>query len=117
MSAGIVRLGRAFAKLVFIHPKSVKGESIMATMLVQIKVKDYTEWKKVFDTGSEMRTSNGELSHQIYHDARDPNKVTALYRWDSLANAQKFAQSPELKAAMMQAGVQGPADVSFLNEA
>ena len=89
----------------------------MATMLVQIKVKDFTEWKKVFESGSGLRTSNGELSHQIYHEASDPNKVIAIYKWNSLANAQKFAQSPELKAAMMEAGVQGPPNVYFLNEA
>ena len=89
----------------------------MATMLVQIKVKDFTEWEKVFESGSGLRTSNGELSHQIYHEASDPNKVIAIYKWNSLANAQKFAQSPELKAAMMEAGVQGPPNVHFLNEA
>jgi heme-degrading monooxygenase HmoA len=90
---------------------------IMATMLVQLKVKDFAEWKKVFDSGSGLRTSNGELSHQIYQDASDPNNVTNIFKWDSLANAQKFAQSPELKAAMMEAGVQGPPNVYFLNEA
>ena len=89
----------------------------MATMLIQIKVKDFAEWKKVFDSGNGLRKSNGELSHQIYQDASDPNKLTTIYKWDSLANAQKFSQSPELKAAMMEAGVQGPPNVSFLNEA
>jgi len=89
----------------------------MATMLVQIKVKDFAEWKKVFESGSDLRTSNGELSHQIYNEASDPNKIIAIYKWNSLANAQKFAQSPELKAAMMEAGVQGPPNVYFLNEA
>lgn len=89
----------------------------MATMLVQIKVKDFAEWKKVFESGSDLRTSNGELSHQIYNEASDPSKIIAIYKWNSLANAQKFAQSPELKAAMMEAGVQGPPNVYFLNEA
>lgn len=88
----------------------------MATMMVQIMVKDFAGWKKVFDSGSDLRASNGELSHQIYQDANTPNKLTAIYKWNSLANAQKFAQSPELKAAMMEAGVQGPPSVYFLNE-
>ena len=88
----------------------------MATMLVQIKVKDFAAWKKVFDSGSDMRTSNGELSHKIYQDANDPNQVFALYQWDSAAKAQKFAQSPELKEMMMKAGVQGPSNVTFLKE-
>jgi quinol monooxygenase YgiN len=88
----------------------------MATMLIQIKVKDFAAWKKVFETGDGFRKSNGELSHQLYNDASDPNKITAIYKWNSLANAQKFAQSPELKALMMEAGVQGPPNVYFLNE-
>jgi len=89
----------------------------MATMLVQIKVKDFAAWKKVFDSGSDMRTSNGELSHQIFQDANDVNRITAVYHWNSLKNAQQFAQSNELKEAMMKAGVQGAPNVSFLNEA
>jgi heme-degrading monooxygenase HmoA len=89
----------------------------MARMLVQIQVKDFSAWKKGFEAGNELRSSNGEVSHQIYQDANDPNKVTAIYDWNSLDDARKFAQSPELKAAMMEAGVMGPPSVSFLNEA
>jgi quinol monooxygenase YgiN len=89
----------------------------MATMLIQLKVKNFAEWKKVFDSGAGLRTSNGELSHQIYCDANDPNMITAIYRWNYLANAQKFSQSPELRAAMEKAGVEGQPIVSFLNEA
>jgi quinol monooxygenase YgiN len=88
----------------------------MATMLIQHKVKSFAEWKKVFDSAVELRKSAGELSTQIYQDASDPNKVTVVNKWDSLANAQKFAHSPELKAAMEKAGVDGPPSVSFLNE-
>ena len=90
---------------------------IMASMLIQHKVKDFAAWKKVFDSVAAMRKSGGELSAQLFRDANDPNKVTVLNKWDSLANAQKFAQSPELKAAMEKAGVDGPPTVTFLNEA
>ncbi|MGD0005277.1 MAG: antibiotic biosynthesis monooxygenase [Anaerolineaceae bacterium] len=89
----------------------------MASMLIQHQVKDYAAWKKVFDSAIEMRTSSGELSAQVYRDASDPNKVTTINKWNSLANAQKFAHSPELKAAMEKAGVVGAPNVSFLNEA
>ena len=88
----------------------------MASMLIQHQVKDYAAWKKVFDSAIEMRTSNGEISAQVYRDASDPNKVTTINKWNSLANAQKFAHSPELKAAMEKAGVVGAPNVSFLNE-
>ena len=89
---------------------------IMASMLVQHQVKDFTEWKRVYDSVADLRSSNGELSDRIYRDATDPNKLTIIFKWDSLANAQKYAQSPELKAAMEKAGVEGPPNVSFLNE-
>ena len=89
----------------------------MASMMVQHSVKDFTEWKKVYDSFANLRTSNGELSNQVYHDVSNPNKVTVIQKWKSLDHAQKFARSPELKAAMEKAGVEGGPTVSFLNEA
>ena len=86
-------------------------------MLIQHKVKDFAEWKKVFDSAASMRTSGGELSAQIFRDASDPNSITTINKWNSLENAQKFAHSPELKAAMEKAGVVGAPNVYFLNEA
>jgi len=89
----------------------------MVNMLIQLKVKDFAEWKKVFDSVAGLRRSSGELSEQIFRDASDPNNVTTITKWNSLENAQKFSQSPELKAAMEKAGVAGPPSVHFLNEA
>jgi len=40
-----------------------------------------------------------------------------LFKWDTMANAQKFAQSAELRAAMEKAGVEGMPVITFLNEA
>jgi quinol monooxygenase YgiN len=89
----------------------------MASILIQHKVKDFAEWKKVFDSAVGMRSANGEISAQVFRDASDPNSLTIINKWDSLENAQKFAHSPELKAAMEKAGVAGPPTVLFLNEA
>jgi len=89
----------------------------MASMLVQHQVKDFAEWKRVYDSVADLRSSNGELSDRIYRDASDPNKLTIMFKWDSLENAQKYASSPELKAAMEKAGVNGPPNINFLNEA
>jgi antibiotic biosynthesis monooxygenase (ABM) superfamily enzyme len=88
----------------------------MASMLIQHQVKDYTEWKRVYDSVADMCSTNGELSDRIYRDESDPNKLTVMFKWDTLANARKYAQSPELKAAMENAGVEGPPNISFLNE-
>ena len=89
----------------------------MASILIQHKVKDFAAWKKVFDSSADMRTSGGEISAQVYRDASDPNMLTVINTWNSMANAQKFAQSPDLKAAMEKAGVVGAPAVYFLNEA
>ncbi len=89
----------------------------MTSMLVQHKVKDFTEWKKAYDSVADLRASNGELSDKIYRDVSDPNRLTVIFEWDSLARAQKYASSPELKAAMEKAGVEGPPNIYFLNEA
>ena len=89
----------------------------MASMLVHHQVKSFAEWKKVFDSVADLRTRNGELSSHVYRSESDPNDITAIFKWDSLANAHKYAQSPELKAAMEKAGVEGQPSISFLNEA
>ena len=89
----------------------------MAGMLIQHTVKDYAEWKKVFDANAALRTSSGELSYQIYRDSTDTNKLIIINKWNSIENAQKFAHSPELKAAMEKAGVEGRPTITFLNEA
>jgi len=97
--------------------KLPKGELIMASMLAQHHVKDFSAWKKVYDSEAGFRHSSGELSDQIFRDASDLNKITLLFKWDSLVKAQKFAQSAELKTAMEKAGVEGAPVISFLNEA
>jgi heme-degrading monooxygenase HmoA len=89
----------------------------MANMMVQFQVKDFAAWKKVFDDNSQMRTSSGEISHQVYHDANDPSSVTTLFKWDSQEKAQKFSQSTQLREAQMQSGVLGMPTVHFLDEA
>ncbi len=89
----------------------------MASMLIQHKVVDFEAWKKVFNSFKVLRVSNGEISNQIFRDASDPNQLTVINKWDSMANMQKFANSPELKAAMEKAGVVGKPNIFFLNEA
>jgi len=86
-------------------------------MLARAKVKDFQAWKKVYDEGADLRASFGGGADQVFQDASDPNTYIAIIKWDALENAQKFSQSPELKASMEKAGVVGPPTVYFLNEA
>ena len=88
----------------------------MSFMLVHHKVKDFKAWKEVYDSLADLRTSNGELFDKIYREPGDSNSLTLMFKWDSLENARRYAQSPELKAAMQKAGVEGPPDIYFLEE-
>ena len=70
----------------------------------------------MFDSVADLRKRNGETSAQIYRDATDPNAITLLFGWDSLSNAQGYAESVELKEAMGKAGVTGPPEITFLTK-
>jgi heme-degrading monooxygenase HmoA len=89
----------------------------MAYMFVQHGVQDYEAWKSVFDSVGDLRRRNGEKSYQILRQENGSNKLVALFEWDSLDNARKYAASPELKEAMQRAGVTGKPEILFLEEA
>lgn len=89
----------------------------MAYMFVRHKVKDYEAWKSVFDSVSDLRRRNGEKAYQILRQDNGSSEIFAMFKWDSMDNARKYASSPELKAAMDRAGVVGKPDIYFLEEA
>jgi antibiotic biosynthesis monooxygenase (ABM) superfamily enzyme len=89
----------------------------MAYMFVRHSVQDYEAWKSVFDSVGDLRKRSGEKSYQILRQGNGSKELVALFKWDNLDNARKYAASPELKAAMDQAGVIGKPEILFLEEA
>ena len=89
----------------------------MAHLLVHHKVEDYKKWKLAFDGHSSMRSQNGSKGGKVFQSANNPNELFVLLEWDSLANAQKFAQSDGIKEAMKNAGVVGMPAIYFVEEA
>ena len=112
-----MQIMHTFAELVYFQRHSSKGAKEMAGILVQHQVKNFTEWKKVYDSQAALRVSSGMLSDKIYRDESNQNQLTLVFKWDSMENAHKFTQSPDLKAAMEKAGVEGQPTMYFLNEA
>ena len=88
----------------------------MAHLLIRHKVKNYGEWKRVFDSFISTRKAGGERNYQIYHPDNDPNNVLAMFEWDNLNNAKKFTSSSELKDTMSKAGVLEQPEIFFLDE-
>lgn len=89
----------------------------MAHFLVHHKVEDYKTWKSVFDGHSSLRSEAGSQGGKIFRSINDPNELFVLLEWDSIENAQKFAQSDSIKEAMKKAGVVGMPAVYFVEEA
>lgn len=59
----------------------------------------------------------GSKGGSVFQDHNDPSAITVLTEWDSVASAEKFNSSETLRDAMGKAGVQGPPEISFLDNA
>ena len=88
----------------------------MSYIIARHKVEDYKMWKKGFDEALPLRQAGGEQSFQVFQVDNDKNNVLILFEWDGLDNARKYFDSPDLQAAMKQAGVMEKPDIYFLGE-
>jgi heme-degrading monooxygenase HmoA len=82
--------------------------SSAGSIFLRMKVADFAKWKTTFDEFEPLRKSNGMLGHTVSRDVKDDKTVLVHFWCSDLAKAQGYMASPELKGAMMKAGVQGP---------
>jgi hypothetical protein len=87
----------------------------MMHVLVHHKVKDYPEWKKIFDGHAMIRQKSGSGGGHLFRRSGDSNDLFILFEWDTPGNAKKFFESDDLKNVMSRAGVIGRPDVHFLD--
>ena len=80
----------------------------MDHVLIIQSVQDYESWKRVFDKATGIRKEAGEQSYQVLTYEADPNKVVHFSKWESIAKAKAFFESPKLVALRKQAGVEAP---------
>jgi hypothetical protein len=88
----------------------------MASMFIKHRVADYGKWKPAFDQHEPVRREFGATAHSLHRDADDPNVVIVAFRIDDVARAKEFAASPDLRAAMENAGVQGQPEIWFADD-
>ena len=89
----------------------------MIRMFVQHVVDDYAKWRQGYDDFDQKRTQMGVSGHGVYRSVDDGNDITAYHDFDSIETARSFADSPELKVAMQNAGVTGAPKIWFTEEA
>lgn len=85
----------------------------MATMFVKHTVKDYGNWKRVYDEFGSTRKQNGVIAASVYRSAESPKTLIITHQFNDMQAAQAFANSDELKSAMANAGVEGHPEIWF----
>jgi quinol monooxygenase YgiN len=86
-------------------------------VLVQHHVTDYEKWRPVFDEHDAVRRRHGSTGYLVYRGLDDPNDITILTQWPSMAEANAFLNDPSLREAMAMGGVIGEPTVRLLSEA
>jgi hypothetical protein len=87
----------------------------MGMMLIRHKVRDYGQWRPIFNKHAEMQKAAGLSNPRVYHSA-DSNKSEIIVVFDTKDTkmAKDFAASVELKEAMTEAGVVDIPTIYFL---
>lgn len=88
----------------------------MPYVLIQHTVAKYKSFEPVYKDDSERRKRLGSRASRLFRDVEDDTRLFALFEWDSLENAQKFANSSELREAREWATDSVPAKVFILEE-
>ena len=79
-------------------------------------VRDYDDWKAVFDTGESFRREFSCTGHEIFRDVDDPNQLTLFLEFPSRERAKSFLDDPRLQQKMDEAGVDQPPRSMFVNQ-
>ncbi len=85
-------------------------------VLVRHKVKDFTSWKKVYDSDLPNRDKASLTEKYVFRGVGDQNEVITLFEIKDIGRARKFIESTDLRDTMERAGVIDKPDVYFLTE-
>lgn len=88
----------------------------MTTVIISHEVKNYSDWKKVYDADEVNRTKAGFKVTNLYQSVDNSNMITLVGEAPSVDAVKQFMSNPELKAAMEKGGVIGMPDVRMLSK-
>jgi hypothetical protein len=88
-----------------------------ATLTVRHKVNDYAAWRPVYESLKPLRAQHGCTGARVWQLADDANDVFITHDFPTVAQAAAFADDPDLKAGMAEAGVDGAPDIEIFNVA
>jgi len=86
----------------------------MGMMIVRHKVRDYGEWRPIFDQHAEMQRGAGLLNPRSIIPPTAISEIVVVFDTEDTKKAKEFAASADLKEAMMEAGVLDTPTIYFL---
>ena len=86
----------------------------MGYLLVRHKVKEFHEWKRVFDSHKQAQHSSGLRIEKVLRNLYEPNEVFLFFEVTDLAKARGFVSSPQVPNAQADSGVLDKPDIYFL---
>lgn len=78
-------------------------------------VKDYAQWRPVFDADSTARKGAGLETVVVSRGTDSANQVQVVFKVSDVAKAKAFVADPRLKEAMDKGGVTSKPNVEFLH--
>ena len=88
----------------------------MVTVIVSHEVKNYLDWRKVYDEDETNRSKAGINLKSVYQSTDNANMITMIGEAPSVEVIDNFMSNPVLKAAMQQGGVISKPEVKLLRE-
>ena len=86
------------------------------TVIVSLKVADFDDWKATFDAHVSAREEAG-INAKAYQNIDDPNNPIAIGTAPSKETFVAFFTTPEMQETQKKAGVLGPPEIKFLEDA
>jgi hypothetical protein len=95
---------------------SAKGKAMTNYILIRHRVKDFSEWKRIYDEHLLKRSEAGLIEKFLFRGIEDLNDVIIVFETEDLARARAFFDSAELQERMKKGGVMDRPGIYYLNE-
>ena len=86
------------------------------TVIASLKVADFDDWKAAFDAHASAREEAG-INAKAYQNIDDSNNAIAIGTASSKEAFVAFFTKPEMQEIQKKAGVLGPPELTFVEEA
>jgi len=108
LKEAMAKAGVSSTPVIVFYESATKFDKINPSALITTvthSVKDFSSWKKVYDSAEKLRQNAGVNDYLLLRSLSDKNLVTVLGTSSSAAKFNQFVSNPDLKTAMDNAGV------------